>query len=148
MSMLGKSSAAWDNRKVRLCMAVKKYNEFVGAVDIVCGECYYGSDSYCGKCPVSRTFERMGGIQRLRSDYIKGYTKALIDVKSFIEKNELTVKKARLTGYNGMLKLLDTLIAGRDELRETGDLLIAITPDGRVIPQSELKKTGLEDKNE
>ena len=148
MSMLGKSSAAWDNRKVRLCMAVKKYNEFVGAVDIVCGECYYGSDSYCGKCPVSRTFERMGGIQRLRSDYNKGYTKALLDVKSFIKKNEITVKKARLTGYNGILKLLDALNAGKDELRETGDLLIAITPDGRVIPQSELKKTGLEDKNE
>ncbi|MBR5091343.1 MAG: hypothetical protein IK093_18110 [Ruminiclostridium sp.] len=121
-------------------MDKRKYNEFVGAVDIVCCECYYGSDSYCGKCPVSRTYEKMGGIQRLRSDYIKGYTRALLDVKSYIERNEATIKKARLTGYTGILKLLDILITGREELRETGNLLIAKTPDGSVIPQSELKK--------
>lgn len=122
-------------------MDKKKYNEFVGAVDIVCGECEYGNDSYCGGCPVSRTYENIGRIHRLRSDYIKGYTKALIDVKRYIERNEVTIKKARLTGYTGILKLLKALIAGREELRETGNLLIAITPDGRVIPQSDLKNS-------
>ena len=120
-------------------MDKRKYNEFVGAVDIVCCECYYGSDSYCGKCPVSRTYEKMGGIQRLRSDYIKGYTKALIDVKRYIEDHEHAIKETRLTGYVGILKLIDALIAGRDELRETGDVSLIMTPGKRLMPQQKQK---------
>ena len=122
-------------------MDKKKYNEFVGAVDIVCGECEYGSGSYCGGCPVSRTYENIGRIHRLRSDYIKGYTKALIDVKRYIENHEYAIKKTRLTGYTGILKLLDAVIAGREELRETGNLMLIKTSDGRVIPQSDLKNS-------
>lgn len=74
-------------------------------------------------------------------DYIKGYTKALIDVKRYIENHEYAIKKTRLTGYTGILKLLDAVIAGREELRETGNLMLIKTSDGRVIPQSDLKNS-------
>jgi hypothetical protein len=121
-------------------MDKQRKKQFLDAIDIVCCECIYGSDKNCDNCPVYQTYKNLGGIQRLRSEYIKGHTRALLDVRNYIENHEMVIKHFRLTQYKNMLKLINALIAGREELRETGDVKLIMTKDGHIKQEEEVKK--------
>lgn len=58
----------------------------------------------------------------MQETYNGGYTKALLDVKSFFEQNSYTLKECRLYNQKGVIKVLEALIKSRKELRETGSV--------------------------
>lgn len=66
-------------------------------------------------------------IEKLSGEFIRGYTKVLVDVQNFFESHSETMKYYKLYSYKGILAVLSALIQHREELRETGtvdDLIV------------------------
>lgn len=61
-------------------------------------------------------------MDKLDGGYIRGYTKALLDVKAFFENYSDNLKYNKLFNESGIMALLEFLVNNRDELREYGDI--------------------------
>jgi hypothetical protein len=53
--------------------------------------------------------------------YRKGYFKAVVDIRNFLDRYEGTIKMFRLGNSKGLKMLSKALLDGRDVLRERGD---------------------------
>lgn len=73
-------------------------------------------------------------MDKLNEDYIRGYTKALLDVKSFFENYSDNLKYNKLFNESGIMALLAFLVDNREELRECGDISgIIIDKSGKRV---------------
>lgn len=63
-------------------------------------------------------------MDRLDGSYIRGYTKALLDVQHFFENHSDSLKYCKLHNKKGIDIVLQMLLDNREELRETGDVEI------------------------
>lgn len=67
-------------------------------------------------------------IEKLSGEFIREYTKALVDVKKFFEEHSENMKYQKLYSCKGITAVLNALVEYREELRETGtvDNLIVV----------------------
>lgn len=73
-------------------------------------------------------------MDKLNGDYIRGYTKALLDVKSFFENYTDVLKVYKLFNESGIIALLEFIVNNREELRECGDISeIFVNKSGKRI---------------
>lgn len=73
-------------------------------------------------------------MDKLNGDYIRGYTKALLDVKTFFENYSNNMKYNKLFNESGITALLDFIVNNREELREYGDISgIIIDKSGKRV---------------
>lgn len=63
-----------------------------------------------------------------------GYTKALLDVQHFFESYSEALKYHKLYNIKGIKKVMDFLVANRQELKETGTIEdIIVTKDKKLL---------------
>lgn len=61
-------------------------------------------------------------MDKLDGLFIRGYTKALLDVQNFFESHSEALSTYKLFNKNGVTAILKFLIENRDELREYGNI--------------------------
>lgn len=61
-------------------------------------------------------------MEKLDGSFIRGYTKALLDVQSFFENHSEALSQYKLFNKNSVSVILKFLVDNREELRETGDI--------------------------
>lgn len=61
-------------------------------------------------------------IEKLNGEFIRGYTKALIDVQNFLESHSEAMKYNKPYSHKGISAVLSALIQNHEELRETGEV--------------------------
>ena len=75
-------------------------------------------------------------MDKLDGSFIRGYTKALLDVQNFFESHSEALSTYKLFNKNGVAAILKFLIENRDELREYGnidDILVRKEPKKIII---------------
>jgi hypothetical protein len=75
-------------------------------------------------------------MDKLDGSFIRGYTKALLDVQNFFESHSEALSTYKLFNKNGVTAILKFLIENRDELREYGnidDILVRKEPKKIII---------------
>lgn len=69
-------------------------------------------------------------MEKLNGEYIKGYTKGLLDVMNFFDEHSDALKVNKCYNQKDVHKILRFLLDNRNELRETGTIdNIIITND-------------------
>jgi hypothetical protein len=61
-------------------------------------------------------------MDKLDGSFIRGYTKALLDIQNFFESHSEALSTYKLFNKNGVTAILKFLIENRDELREYGNI--------------------------
>lgn len=75
-------------------------------------------------------------MEKLDGSFIRGYTKALLDVQNFFESHSEALSTYKLFNKNGVTAILKFLVENRDELREYGnidDILVRKEPKKIII---------------
>lgn len=61
-------------------------------------------------------------MEKLDDNFIKGYTKALLDIQNFYERHSDSLQLYRLYTRKATTEIIRFLIENREELREIGDI--------------------------
>ena len=60
--------------------------------------------------------------EKLDDSFIRGYTKAVLDIQHFLENHSDSLKHNHLYNYAGITELIAFIKSNRQELCETGDI--------------------------
>lgn len=61
-------------------------------------------------------------MEKLDGSFIRGYTKAVLDIQHFFESHSDSLKHNKLYNCAGIEELLKFIVSNRQELCETGDI--------------------------
>lgn len=84
-------------------------------------------------------------MDKLNSEFIKGYTKGLLDVMNFFDEHSNALKVNKCYNQKDVHKILRFLLDNRNELRETGNIdniIIGRDKNKNIMKGGALNDTG------